>query len=450
MPKSIGISLLTVFQLALALIFQLGIAKLFGISKSADIYFASNSLNFLLVGVASSALNFGLTPEFIKLKETGDYKRLIQLSSSVLSLVCIFFFFAALLQAFYSNGIVRLLFPGFIDNDIVLAAKLLSMQAFISIVSVAIGVLNAVNYTFDRMYVTVVSPIIGGVIQLIFVVCTFEQFGIFSLVYSLALHQIIIFTMLGLKYFSHYTLSIVFDDNLRVVTRRMVPLTIASLFSKLDILVNRYFGSMLMAGTISMLHYTLLYVTTFSTIVEKGIAIVSLRKFSVLVLGNIEDFDSYFAKLFHRMVYVVSCFTIVLLLAAPIILDYAASGDYISMQQKLDFFTIIVCYLGVFVGGVLTTVIVNAFYAQGLTVVVSKISIVLQSIFFPVKIVAYYKFGILALPLTMSLQYLVALFCLTLLYHRTISIVNFSSLGISMFINVVTIAFAIMVATQLL
>ena len=63
MPKSIGISLLTAFQLALALIFQLAIAKLFGISKSADIYFASNTLNLLLVGVASTTLNFGLTTQ---------------------------------------------------------------------------------------------------------------------------------------------------------------------------------------------------------------------------------------------------------------------------------------------------------------------------------------------------------------------------------------------------
>ena len=154
-----------------------------------DIYLSSNTINYILVGVASGAINYALTPELIKLRVLCRYKQLVTLINSIVNIIFIFFLIFAMIQFYFSNNIATILFPGFSDDDNILLGELLAIQAFISIVSVLIGVLNSINYTFNNIYRTILSPIVAGLLQIIFVYYTFEQYGIYSLVYALALNQ---------------------------------------------------------------------------------------------------------------------------------------------------------------------------------------------------------------------------------------------------------------------
>ena len=91
MNKSIFISLLTIFQLSITFLFQIFILNIFGISSDVDIYLSSNTINYILVGVASGAINYALTPELIKLRVLCRYKQLVTLINSIVNIIFMFF-----------------------------------------------------------------------------------------------------------------------------------------------------------------------------------------------------------------------------------------------------------------------------------------------------------------------------------------------------------------------
>ena len=99
---------------------------------------------------------------------------------------------------------------------------------------------------------------------------TYETLGIFSLVYALAFHQ---FIALSNSFIKYYQLSIKINTELKDAFMKMYPLLLSSTFSKSDILVDRYFASALVAGSISLLHYGQLFINTLTSIVNKGISL---------------------------------------------------------------------------------------------------------------------------------------------------------------------------------
>ncbi len=200
------------FQLAIAFAFQLFILKIFGITENLDIYFASNTINMIIVAVATSALNYSTTPIFVKYFKNRRLKTFQNLANSLLSLLFVIFLVLAILQAMFSVQITASIFPGFTGEENKLISKMFAIQAFISIASILIGVLNAINYTFNNLYRTVVIPIIGSVLQIGFVYFTYESLGIFSLVYALGLFQLFVFIGLSMSFVKYYRFKIKIDD----------------------------------------------------------------------------------------------------------------------------------------------------------------------------------------------------------------------------------------------
>jgi putative peptidoglycan lipid II flippase len=429
MNKSIFISLLTIFQLSITFLFQIFILNIFGISSDVDIYLSSNTINYILVGVASGAINYALTPELIKLRVLCRYKQLVTLINSIVNIIFIFFLIFAMIQFYFSNNIATILFPGFSDDDNILLGELLAIQAFISIVSVLIGVLNSINYTFNNIYRTILSPIVAGLLQIIFVYYTFEQYGIYSLVYALALNQLFIFATLGYGYFSYYKVKIIFNRKLTHVYNKIAPLFVSATFSKSDILVNRYFASMLDAGSIVLLHYGLLFISTISTVVDKGVSIVTLRKFSLIDSHNIEEFNLYFKNTYKIMLYVTMIMTAFIVVFSDIVLEFIFSDNKFNKDQVETLYYVVISFLGVFVGGVLSSVLVNAFYSKGLTAIVSKMSIAVQAVAIPVKILFFHMYGFFALVLVTSFHYLVTFILLIILYDKYIHQISYIEFG---------------------
>lgn len=404
------------FQVAIAFLFQLFILKIFGITENLDIYFASNTINMIIVGVATSALNYSTTPIFITYFKSKKLKTFKNLANSLLSLLFILFLMLALIQSIFASQITATIFPGFSGEDNILISKMFAIQAFISIVSILIGILNAINYTFNNLYRTVIIPIVGSVLQIGFVYFTYESLGVFSLVYALGLFQVFVFIGLSASFVKYYRFRIKIDENLKDAWIKMYPLILSSSFSKSDILLDRYFASTLIAGSITILHYGQLFINILTTFVNNGISLVSLRKFSTIVEDK-EKFNNYFLSLYQIMLVISMFFVVQIVLASDTVLYYLLDGDILSMEKLEMLYVVIVSLLGVFFGGILSSVLVNAFYSKGLTSLVSKMSIILHTLGIVVKIVAFKLYGFYALVVVMSIKSILASILLVWLYN---------------------------------
>ncbi len=426
MKQSVVISFLSLFQLAIAFAFQLFILKIFGITENLDIYFASNTINMIIVAVATSALNYSTTPIFVKYFKNRRLKTFQNLANSLLSILFVIFVVLAILQALFSVQITALIFPGFTGDENKLISEMFSIQAFISIASILIGVLNAINYTFNNLYRTVIIPIVGSVLQIGFVYFTYESLGIFSLVYALGLFQLFVFIGLSMSFVKYYRFKIKIDENLKDSWTKMYPLILSASFSKSDILVDRYFASTLIAGSITILHYGQLFINILTSFVNKGISLVSLRKFST-IMEDKEKFNDYFLNLYQIMLVISMFFIIQVVLASDTILYYALGSESFSSEKLEILYIVIISFLGMFLGGILSSVLVNAFYSKGLTSLVSKMSIILHALGIVVKIVAFKLYGFYALAIVMSIKSIIGSILLVWLYNIYIYKIEYMS-----------------------
>jgi peptidoglycan biosynthesis protein MviN/MurJ (putative lipid II flippase) len=320
----------------------------------------------------------------------------------------------------FADSIVSTIFPGFVGIEKSLLSSLFSIQAIISVISVALGVLNALNYAQNKLYRTILGPILAVLVQFLFVYFTHQGYGIYSVVWALGLSQIFIFIFLAYGALYRYRPIIVVNRRLRYVSSRMIPLVLSSTFSKSDIFVNRYFASLLDVGSITILHYGLLSITSLSSIVDKGVGIISLRNFSLITNSDKARFTEYFKKIYLIMIYLVMTISAFVLIFSSYFLEFIFLGEKFSGEQVNKLSIVVILFLGVFVGGVLSSVLVNAFYSKGLTAIVSKMSITIQTVSIAAKIIFYNAYGFYALPIVTSAHYLVASFCLIILYDKYI------------------------------
>ena len=429
MKQSVYISIITLFQLLLALTFQVVILRLFGMTEQLDLFFASNTISFIFVAIASSSFNYALTPILIKLKSKNRLIRLRRLANSYINLFIIIFSIFALIQIMYSEAIAAVLFPGFIGGENKQLANMLSIQSVIAIFSILVGVLNAINYTHNKLYRTAFLPFFAIVLQFICVYMTYEFYGIYSLVLATAINQIFLFLTLSFGYYKFYLFKIKFDKIFMNSIQKVFPLLFSAAFSKSDLLVNRYFASTLAAGAISSLHFGVLAISVLSTFVNKGISIVSLRYFSVTNTKNSYD---YFYNLCKVMLIISSFIVINVILFSPIIFDLILSGETFTVEKLESLYFVILSLLGYLIGGILSSVIVNPFYTGGITAVVSKVSISLQILAIFSMIIFFQLYGFYALPIVMSLKSIINSLLLLFLYNRLIH--KFAFLNFTVFV----------------
>lgn len=418
---------------------------MFGITENLDIYISSNTINLIIVGVATSALNYAMTPIFAKYYIKKKLKTFKNLANALLNIVFIIFTILAIVQYIFSVEITSFLFPGYQKESNTLIAQLFAMQAFISILSISIGILTAINYTFNNLYRTVIVPIVASLVQIVFVYFTYETLGIFSLVYALAFHQFLVFIALSNSFIKYYQLSIKINTELKDAFMKMYPLLLSSTFSKSDILVDRYFASALVAGSISLLHYGQLFINTLTSIVNKGISLVSLRKFS-LIENDKEKFNTYFLDLYQIMLVIIMFFVLEVVITSDMVFDFLLSGDKFS-KEKLDIlYLVTISFIGIFIGGILSSVLVNAFYAKGLTAIVSTMSIILHTIGIVVKIIAFKLYGFYALAIIMSIKSLIGSALLVFLYNKYIHKIEYSKFLI-FFIKVLFLTISLLIVS---
>lgn len=247
--------------------------------------------------------------------------------------------------------------------------------------------------------------------------------GVYSLVFGLLLSQLFIFLVFVIPFFKKYKFSITFDKEVISAINKVVPLIFSSIFSKSNIIVDRFFASSLNPGSISVLQYGEKIIKIISGLVLKGLSLVTLRKFSLL-----ENDPKQFLKLFYLLnksiIFIIFPIAFSIFFFADDALNFIDYSENIEFEDISKLYLVIISLLGLLIGGSLSTTITNAFYAKGLTMLISKFNVILQIIGILLKIFLFYKIGFWGLPIALSINSLVGSFILYILYYFQIS--NFS------------------------
>lgn len=409
----------------LTFFFQIYILNIFGAGDKLDIYYASNTIYFIIVGISTSAINFAFTPIFVDYFKNKKIQGLKEIASSLFNIIFLVFLLFAIIQSIFAENIVPIILPGFEAKEILITTSFFQVFAFVSIITILNALLRSLHYTFEKFYSTINYNIIGVLIQFGIVYFLYKQLGIYALIYAIIAKNIAEFVLLSISFIRYYRFKIFLTNNLRSAVNNIVPLIISSSFSKSNILVDRFFASTAASGSITLLQYGERIIRMLTQFINKGISLVSLRKFSIY-----NDEAENFEKLFYYINKIIIFISIPLLFAIAFFFDDTLNiivfSDKLSQDDVTKLFLVIISLLGIFLGGNINSTLTNAFYAKKLTSLVSKTNVITQIFGIMLKISMFYLLGFWGLPIAFSITSLTVVFVLYYLYNKHISKLNFS------------------------
>jgi peptidoglycan biosynthesis protein MviN/MurJ (putative lipid II flippase) len=192
----------------------------------------------------------------------------------------------------------------------------------------------------------------------------------------------------------------------REALRRLKPLLPGQVYLRTDPALDRFLTSMTGAGTLSLLHVAQQIYASIVLLLGKAVVAPMAPKLAVYTR---EESWSSFRRHYKSRLLLLLTITIVgvliVIAAAPSMRIFAGElgigpGNLHTLWLKM------VALGGTLVGGALVQLTAGAFYGMGNTKTPTKVSTVLYTLYIPIKILAFIKFGLVGLALSMSSYFL--------------------------------------------
>ena len=183
--------------------------------------------------------------------------------------------------------------------------------------------------------------------------------------------------------------------------------------------------------------------------INKGISLVSLRKFS-LEHDNEKEFQRLFLKLYKTIIFIIVPTIFLIIFYLRDALNLVVLSKNLPSSDMDNIYLVSIAFMGIFIGGSLSSTITNAFFAKGLTKLIAKTNVILQIFGIGLKIGLFYLIGFWGLPIAFSITSITRSFVLLILY--TFYIYNYDKkLLFKYFIKLLFISFlAIFVSKYLI
>ena len=259
-----AVSSLTLVSRILAFVRDILIARIFGAGMANDAYVIATRLpNMLRRLFAEGAFSQAFVPifgEYNKRRGHDDTKLLVDHVTTLLALAL---FVVTLIGIVAAPLIIYITAPGFVKDTekFNLTVHLLRITSpyifFISLVSVAAGILN----TYNKFWVPAVAPILLNVCLIggaLWIAPYFDQpivglaWAWFIAGFVQLAFQIPFLKKIGMMPSFRFSLK---DEGMRRVIRQMGPAVFGVSIAQISLIINTVFASFLVAGSVSWLYY---------------------------------------------------------------------------------------------------------------------------------------------------------------------------------------------------
>lgn len=259
------VSAATTLSRVLGYVRDAAIAYVFGAGLLADAFFMAFRISNLLRRlVGEGALTSSFVPIFTEEMGARTKDETRELVSSVFTLFAIILTVMAALGMFFSEGIVRVMAPGFVADPekfaltVSLTRFLFPYMVFIGLMAIAMGVLNS----YRRFAAPALAPVFFNlaIIASVFAVAPLLVSPVWSLVIGVLvggvlqlLIQVPWLTKLGMMPRLSFRFS---DPAIKRIFLLMAPATFGIGVYQLNLFVTMWFSSKLPEGAVSYLYYS--------------------------------------------------------------------------------------------------------------------------------------------------------------------------------------------------
>jgi putative peptidoglycan lipid II flippase len=374
-----------------------------GVGNETDAFFASGALPQFIFLVAS----FSLTQVLVPLLATEDEETFRRDSWGFFLGVGAFFCLLAVILFATAGYWVDLIVPGFNEPTRKLTTTLSRIQLLAMVGNASVVILWSIYYARQKFLWTELSSVLANAVSLLFLVWTLSRYGIvaaaWATVLNLGLKVVLLMPVLGRWEWPQWN-----SYAMKEAWRRINPFLLGQTYAKSDPLFDRFLTSLTDVGNLSLLYIGQQLYSSINLITTKAISTPSVPR---LALAAKSGEWSNFRRIYHQRLFWMLGITIaaavgLFAIGEPLLRLMIGHGG-ITAQNVHTLWWIMVALSGVLIGGAAGQVISGAFYAIGDTRTPTVLFIGTFTVYVPIKILAFLRYGVMGLAVATSVHLVV-------------------------------------------
>lgn len=395
-----------------------------GVGVQTDAFFASGALPQLIFLVAS----FSLMQVLVPLLATEDESTLRRDAWGFFVGVSAFFSLLALVLFLLAHQWVPLMVPGFSDQAKKLTVSLSRIQLLAMVGNASVIVLWSVYYARQRFIWAELSSLLANFASLLFLLWALPRFGIvaaaWAAVLNLGLKALLLLPVLGRWQRPQWD-----SYAIRESWRRIKPFLFGQTYLRTDPLIDRFLTSMLMAGNLSLLYIGQQIYSVINLVINKAVSAPSVPRLAIVAKSG--DWFGFRRTYRQRLLWVAGLtisISLVVAVLGEFLLRLLIGHGGITAQNVHMLWWLMLALVGVLVGGSTGQVTSAAFYAIGDTRTPTKLSVWTYTIYIPIKVLVFVRFGLIGLAIATTVL-LMANFLLQFLVLERVGVLPTVTVG---------------------
>lgn len=402
LTQSASLAVLAACNAGLAVLMSWYVVTHIGLSAESDAFFASTVIpQFVFI-----LLTVTFLPVLVPLLATRDDDHFREDVWSIFSLTGAVFIVIGL-ALYLSAGVwVPLFVPGFSPAAKIVTASLVRIQLVSMVLNALIVTLWVAHHARHRFVWVELSGVVANVAGFSFLILTIPRLGIWAAAINSVFYNTLkiafLLPIVGRRGWPKWRTQIV-----REAWRCLQPVVPGQVYLRTDTLLDRFLTSMTGPGTLSLLHLAQQIYANIVLLLSKALIAPMAPKLAVYAReGNWNRYRRHYETRLLLLLTITVAGCGFLIMGAPAFRLLAQEAGITQQNLETLWLTMVVLG-GTFIGGALVQATAGAFYAMGNTKTPSKVSAAVYTLYLPVKIAVFFKFGLIGLAMAMSSYFLV-------------------------------------------
>jgi putative peptidoglycan lipid II flippase len=403
MRLSIWLALIGAASMVGAFLIQWLVVVIIGPGRETDALIASAAVPQLILAVVSGSLIHVLVP----LLAGEDVETARKEGWTLLLGVTALFGVFAMILGITSGWWVPAIFPGFEASGVQLLLDLSRIQFLGMIFTAAAAVLAAYCYSRNRFVLAESTQLGATILAAASIYWILPIVGIRGAAWVTVARSAAV-TLFLLPFLGRFALAERAGDLLRKAWERIRPLLVGSLYYKTDPLIDRMLASMAPAGALSLYYLGSQMSTSGAQVLNISVAAPLIPKLAAYAKsGEWDLFRAAYRKRLAVLLGLTVAPYLVLIFAGRSLLELVIGYGGVTSENVAFLWQVMVALGGVLIAGSLGYVTSGAFYARGDTRTPTRIGIVSYTIYVPLKILVFVRFGLIGVAISTSIYFIV-------------------------------------------
>jgi len=359
---------LTFLQLLLQFATQLALAKFFGAAGDMDAFVAALAAPITLAAILSGSLGYVLVPVVAEQLATKNDKDAATVASQIGLYLLAVSFALTLIAIAAAEPLNALLFPGFSSNQLSLTTSLWRILSLLIVANSLIAYLNALFHSYQRFAPPALAGVLGTLVTLAYVILLHHRQGIHAVAWGVVVGAAATIAVLLPFFAKKIWQSTAWIQPIHSGSRRclwlLLPLLLASLYWRLDPLLDRFLGSYLPSGNIAHMGFAWRLISGLMLIGTSGLSIVAFPTIAAHAAASRKaELNAELAHAIRFFLFLIIPVCVGLaIFAQPVVRLLFEHGKF-SADDTQAVALLVVLYIGVIFGAGLGDLLSRTFYS---------------------------------------------------------------------------------------